>query len=88
MLEDAAVPLFLDVLEIFARWPAGWILLAHVAETAGKLGETFPVRTLTEPFHGEMRWLDEGRTSKNGDAGLGKNHGSEIFVEIGEAATR
>jgi len=37
MLEDAAMTLLLDVLQIFARRPVRRILLAHVAKSAGEL---------------------------------------------------
>ena len=62
MLEHAAVPLLLDVLEILARHAVGRVLLAHVAETSGKLGEPLAIGALTEPTDPEMIRLQKDRT--------------------------
>ena len=75
MLEDAAVTLLLDVLQVFARRPVRRVLLTHIAESAGKLRESLAIGALAKPFHGEMRRLSEGRTCQNGDSRLSKNHG-------------
>ena len=80
MLEDAAMTLLLDVLQIFARRPVGRILLTHVAESPGELGKSLAVGALAEPFHGKMRRFSEGRTRQNSDSRLCKNHG-RYFVK-------
>ncbi|MDB4871739.1 MAG: hypothetical protein JWL97_2743, partial [Gemmatimonadales bacterium] len=61
VLEHAAVPLLLDVLEVLAGRAARGILLTHVAETAGELGEPLAIGALTQPIDAKMVGLDEGR---------------------------
>jgi hypothetical protein len=87
VLEDTAVALLLDVLEVFAGRPPGRILLAHVTETSSEFGEPLAIGALSEPVDGEMRRRGEGGTGDNGDAGLGINHGAKIRG-IGAAAMR
>ena len=62
MLEHAAVPLLLDVLEILARHAVGRVLLAHVAETTGEFGEPLTIGALAEPPDPEMIRFQEDRT--------------------------
>jgi hypothetical protein len=80
VLENTAVPLLLDVLEIFAGGTVRRILLAHVAQPPGKLREALAVATLPQPFHGEMFRLAEGRPGEDGDTWLEKNHRVRIGV--------
>jgi hypothetical protein len=49
MLENAAVPLLLDVLEIIPRQAIRWVLVTHVAETAGEFGESLTIGAVSEP---------------------------------------
>lgn len=70
--------LLLDVLEVLAGGPAGWILLTHVAKPAGELGKFFAVGALAQPLHGKMFRLGECRPGDDGDSRLSKNHGGEI----------
>ena len=51
VLEHAPVSLLLDVLEVLARLALRRIVLAHVAETPGKLGESLAVGALADPAH-------------------------------------
>ena len=67
MLENAAVPLLLDVLEVFPRRAVGGILLAHVAETPRELREPLTVGALAEPVDREMRGLRERGTREERD---------------------
>src|ERR1700681_4738837 len=46
--------LLLDILEVFAGFAVGRVLLAHVAETAGGLRETLPIGALAEPADLQM----------------------------------
>ena len=70
MLENAAVALLLDVLEILARHAVGRVLLAHVAETSGKLGEPLAIGALAEPTDLEMIRLKENRARDQSYYGL------------------
>jgi hypothetical protein len=70
VLEDAAMALSLDVLEIILRRAARGIPLAHVAETTGKLGETLAAARVTQPLDGKMGRLRELRTRYDGESGL------------------
>src|SRR5258706_134417 len=68
VLQHRAVTLLLDVLEVFRRRPIHRIVLAHVAEPAGVLGETLAVACLPAPLHFEMLWFEELRTGEQRDA--------------------
>ena len=59
MLEDTAMALLLDVLEILTCLPARGILLAHVTKPPGKLGELLAVGTLSKPVDRKVRRLRE-----------------------------
>ena len=50
VLQHAAVALLLDVLQVLARLSLGRIVLAHVTETAGELGELFAAGALADPI--------------------------------------
>jgi hypothetical protein len=71
VLEDRAVPLLLDVLEIVPSSTAGRILLTHVAEPPSEFGETLAIGAVTEPVNLEMIGLQEGWTRQQRDAGFG-----------------
>ena len=60
VLEHASVSLLLDVLEVLAGHATGRILLAHVAQSAGELGELLSIGALAEPVHLEVIGLNEG----------------------------
>ena len=62
VLEDASVPLLLDVLEVVTRRAVGRVLLAHIAETAGKLREPLAIGAFSEPPDLQMIGLDKDRT--------------------------
>src|SRR3954469_8714668 len=62
--------LLLDVLEVFARRPARRIALTHVAQAAGELRQPLAIRMLAEPFHGQVRGLEELRPRQQRDLGL------------------
>jgi hypothetical protein len=51
VLENAPVSLLLDVLQIIPGGSVGGILLAHVTEPAGELGQALAIGALSEPFH-------------------------------------
>ena len=70
MLQDAPVPLLLDVLQVVAGGPVGRIVLAHVAQPPGELCEPLTVRAVAYPRHAEVIRGGEGGTSEHGDAGL------------------
>jgi hypothetical protein len=61
VLENASMSLLLDVLEVFAGFAVGRVLLAHVAESAGVLRESLPIGALAEPADFQMI-----RLQKNG----------------------
>ena len=62
VLEHAPVSLLLDVLQVLPRRAAGGILLAHVAEAAGKLGQPLAVGAFSEPVNLEMIGLQKDWT--------------------------
>ena len=73
MLEDRPVPLLQDVLEVLGGAPPGGIVLAHVAEPPGELGEALAVGGVTLPCDGQVRRLQELRAGDQGDAWLAEN---------------
>jgi hypothetical protein len=76
VLEDGAVALPEDVPEIFGGGPARRIVLAHVAQAAGELGDALAVGRLPFPSHRQVGRLEELGTADEGDAGLAKDvHG-------------
>src|SRR6185437_7009348 len=70
MLENAAVSLSLDVLEVLARRSTRRVALAHVAEASGKFRESLAIRRLADPVHRQVRWLDERGTCEQRDGRL------------------
>jgi hypothetical protein len=66
VLENTPVTLLLDVLQIIARRAAGGILLAHVAETTGELGQPLAVGALSEPVDPEVIGFEERRAGEKG----------------------
>src|SRR5712691_8574024 len=58
--------LLLDVLEVLARRPVGWILLAHIAETAGKLRQPLAIGALAEPADVQVVGLQKDRAGEEG----------------------
>jgi hypothetical protein len=58
--------LLLDVLEVFAGFTVGRVLLAHVAETAGILRESLPIGALSEPADLQMIRLQKDGTREEG----------------------
>jgi hypothetical protein len=71
MLEDAAMPLLLDVLEVFTRGAARRIFLTHVAKPPSELGELLTVGAVAKPVDAEMLGLDERRAGEECEARLG-----------------
>src|SRR5205085_9148654 len=67
VLQYAAVPLLLDVLQVFASGAAGRIVLAHVAEASGELREPLAVGALTLPLHGQVLGPGKRRAREHGD---------------------
>jgi hypothetical protein len=66
VLENASMSLLLDVLEVFAGFAVGRVLLAHVAETAGVLRESLPIGALSEPSDLQMIRLQKDGTREEG----------------------
>ena len=71
VLEDAAMALLLDVLEVLARGAARRIFLAHIAKPPRELGELLTIGALAKPVDAEMLGLDERRTGEECEARLG-----------------
>ena len=79
MLEDGAVPLPEDVPQILGRRPAGRVVLAHVAQPPGELGDALAVARLALPLDRQVAGLDELRPGNEGDAGLAEDvHGGRL----------
>src|ERR1035437_1797481 len=80
VLEHAAVPLLLDVLDIFPRAAAGGILLAHVAEPAGEFRKPLAVGAVADPVDREMRGLHErgAREERDDRFGIEVGHCPEM----------
>ena len=56
--------------------PPRRVVLAHVAEPAGELGEALAVGGLALPLHRQVRRLEELGPGEEGDAGLAEDvHG-------------
>ena len=66
MLENASVSLLLDILEVLARCAVGRVLLAHVAETAGKLREPLAIGALSEPADIQVIGLEKDWAGEEG----------------------
>jgi len=62
--------LLLDVLEVLARRAIGRVLLAHVAETAGKLREPLAIGALSEPADVQVIGLEKDWAGEEGYYGL------------------
>jgi hypothetical protein len=75
VLQNAPVPLLLDVLEIIARGPIRRIALTHVTQATRELREAFSIGAVAEPVHGQVCGLRECGTCENGESGLGIDHG-------------
>jgi hypothetical protein len=82
VLENAAMSLLLDVLEILAGRSARGISLAHVAQAPSELSELFTISAFTEPVYSEMIGLDKGGTREEGEAGLGVNQRSSRWTVV------
>ena len=67
VLEDTAMSLLLDVLQILARRPVRWILLAHITKAARELGELLAVGALSKPADLQMIRFDKGRAGEESD---------------------
>jgi hypothetical protein len=80
VLQDAAMPLPLDVLEILASVPPRRVLLAHVTEPARELGEPLAIGARPDPVHGKMRWLGERRAREDGDLRLSIEHDGTVTL--------
>src|SRR5690348_18455993 len=85
VLEHRAVALLENVSEVLGGAPAGWVVLAHIAQAAGELGDPLAIAGLTSPLNREMGGLDELRTGDQSDP-----RGAEDFDrrEIGRASCR
>jgi hypothetical protein len=59
VLEHGPMALLQDVAQVFRRAPAGRIVLAHIAEPAGKLGEPLAIGRVALPLDRKMGGLDE-----------------------------
>jgi len=70
VLEDAPVPLLLDVLQIVARRAARRIVLAHVAEPARELRQSLAVGALADPVHVQVVRRGEHGAREDGDLRL------------------
>src|ERR1019366_4032744 len=53
--------------QVLRRAPVGRILLAHVAESAGKLRQPFTIGPRLVPLDLEMRWFDELWSADDGN---------------------
>src|SRR5262249_50160982 len=82
MLQHAAVSLLLDVLEVLAGLPLRRIVLAHVAQPAGELGELLAAGAVADPIDGKMSGRGERRTGEKGDDGFGVVTGRHDEREI------
>jgi hypothetical protein len=79
VLENASMSLLLDVLEVFAGFAVGRVLLAHVAETPCVLRESLPIGALSEPADLQMIRLEKDGTREEGYYWLGVVQ--EIFTK-------
>jgi hypothetical protein len=61
------VSLLLDVLQVLPRRAAGRILLAHVAEAAGKLGQPLSVSAFSKPVNLEVIRLQKDWAREKSD---------------------
>src|SRR5215471_19534232 len=79
VLEDGAVSLFLDVVEILARGPLRWIVLAHVAHAPRELRELLSISALAKKVDRKVRGHRKARPSEKRDRGLEveMRHGEE-----------
>ena len=76
VLEHRPVPLAEDVPQVLGRGPAGGVVLAHVAEPPGELGDPLAVAGFPLPLHLQVGRLEELGPGDEGDAGLAENvHG-------------
>ena len=76
MLEDAAVPLLLDVLQIIPSEAIRRILLAHVTEAAGEFRQPLTVGAFAEPADLDVIGLQEDRAGK-------KSYNRFCIVQVG-----
>ncbi len=78
VLQHRAVALLLDVLEVFGRRPVCRVVLAHVADPAGELGEALSGGGAALPLHPQVLGLEELGPGDQGDArGAEDFHGGE-----------
>src|SRR5439155_4585918 len=75
-----AVALLLDVLEVIGRRPACRVVLAHVADPAGELGEALSGGGAALPLHPEVLGLQELGPGDQRDA-----RGAEDFHRVSGA---
>ena len=73
VLEHRAVTLLQDVGQVLGRRPARRVVLAHVAEPPGELGDPLAVARLALPLDREVGGLEELRARDEGDPGLAKD---------------
>src|SRR5215207_7364312 len=78
VLENAAVSLLLDILEIVSRVAVSRILLAHITKAPGELSESLAVGAFAKPLHGKMTRLGERWTRENCDSWFEKYHFSVV----------
>src|SRR5260221_11607579 len=70
MLEYAAVPLLLDVLQVFARRPPRGIVLAHVAEPPRELRQPLAAAAVALPLDRQVLGFGEIGAREHGDLRL------------------
>ena len=74
MFEDAAVCLFLDILEVFRRRPVCRISLAHVTQAPGELRQPLAIAAVADPLDAKVVGLLERGSREDGDARLAVEH--------------
>src|SRR5213083_679054 len=80
VLQYRAMALLLDILEVVGRRPVGRVVLAHVADPAGELGEALSGGGATLPLHPEVLGFQELRPGDERDArGAEDFHKSEVL---------
>jgi hypothetical protein len=66
VLENASMPLLLDVLQVIARLAVGGVLLTHVAETARVFGEPLAISALSQPADRQVVGFQKDWTREEG----------------------
>jgi hypothetical protein len=82
------VTLLQDVAEVLSRRTPGGVVLAHVAETPGKLGDPLAITGLALPLDRQVGGLQELGPGYQGDAWLAEDIHGESGVGSRESGVR